>query len=319
MPLAHRPTESAQADFLEVAVRLAGERLRGRLLLFRLMHSSRDFVRLYERQNQLAFLDGHAHAFAHFGGVPRRMVYNNLSAAVRRVQSPPRQLTERFAALASHYAFEPCFARPGQRHDKGGLLDQLSEWIQAEIDRLAPELVAERFAREGPLPPLAFESRRMQRASVNRSAMLRLEGTGTSYGLMRWVFGARTLGGTHGYRLDRRLAGRLPAGAAQVSHPRQRFSGRRVRYRHYLGGLSRKPQALGQVAAELDEELGGPYAELWTLLETERGGHEAARAMGRLLQAASEYGEELVREALEASLAEGGFDELALGRSLAAV
>lgn len=58
---------------------------------------------------------------------------------------------------------------------------------------------------------------------------------------------------------------------------------------------------------------------MWALLETLRGDHEAARALARLLQAASEYGEELVREALEAGLAECGFDELALRRSLAAV
>ena len=292
VPLVHRPAESAQVDFFEVAVELAGERRRGWLLLFRLMHSGRDFVRLYERQDQLAFLDGHVRAFAHFGGVPRRMVYDNLSAAVRRVQFPRRQLTERFAALASHYAFEPSFARPGQGHDKGGVesrglglrlqvltpvprgdsLDQLSERIQAEIDRLAPELVAERFAREGPLlrplPQVAFEPRRMQRVSVNRSAMVRLEGAWYSVperwaGLTvtAWVGVSEVV---------------FQRGAEQVSHPRQRFGGRRVRYRHYLGELSRKPQALRQVAPELVEELGGPYAELWTLLETERGGHEAA-------------------------------------------
>ena len=45
----------------------------------RLMHSGRDCVWLYERQDQLAFLDGHVRAFAHFGGVPRRSVYDNLS------------------------------------------------------------------------------------------------------------------------------------------------------------------------------------------------------------------------------------------------
>ncbi|MDE2933088.1 MAG: hypothetical protein OXS47_04360 [Chloroflexota bacterium] len=66
----------------------------------RLMYSGRDFVRLYDRQDQLAFLDGHVRAFAHFGGVPRRIVYDNLKPAVRRLRFPRRQLTERFAALA---------------------------------------------------------------------------------------------------------------------------------------------------------------------------------------------------------------------------
>ena len=90
VPLVHRPGESAQADFFEVSVELSGERRKAWLFLMRLMHSGRDFVRLYERQDQLAFLDGHVRAFAHFGGVPRRTVYDNLAAAVRRVRPAPR-------------------------------------------------------------------------------------------------------------------------------------------------------------------------------------------------------------------------------------
>ncbi|MDE2967344.1 MAG: IS21 family transposase [Chloroflexota bacterium] len=334
VPLVHRPAESAQVDFFEVWVDLAGERRPVWLLVFRLMHSGRDYVRLYERQDQLAFLDGHVRALEHFGGVPRRMVYDNLSAAVRRVQFPRRQLTQRFAALASHYAFEPSFARPGEGHDKGGVegrgrgvrwqvltplprgdsLEQISAEMQAEVDRLAPEQVWARFATEGPLlrplPAVAFEPRRMQPVSVNRSAMVRLEGAWYSVP-ERWA-GLRVTAwvGVSEVAFER--------GAEQVSHPRQRFGGRRVRYRHYLGELSRKPQALRQVAPELIDELGGPYDRLWTLLEEERGGHEAARALARLLQAAAEHGEERVRVALEAGLAEGGFDELAIRRSLAA-
>ena len=91
-------------------------------------------------------------------------------------------------------------------------------------------------------------------------------------------------------------------------------------YRHYLGELSRKPQALRQVAPELLAELGEPYGRLWALLEGERGGHEAARALARLLRAPAEHGEERVRDALEACLAgDGRFDELAFRRSLAGV
>ena len=200
VPLVHRPGESAQTDFFEVSVELSGERRKAWLFLMRLMHSGRDFVRLYERQDQLAFLDGHVRAFAHFGGVPRRTVYDNLAAAVRRVQFPRRALTERFAALASHYGVEPCFARPGEGHDKGGVesrgrgvrlqvltpiprgdsLQELSEQMQGEVDRLAPQRVWERFASEQPalrpLPEVAFEARRLQPVSVSRSALVRVEG-----------------------------------------------------------------------------------------------------------------------------------------------
>ena len=65
-----RRRESAQVDFFEVSVELAGERRRAWLFLMRLMHSGRDFVRLYERQDQLAFLDGHV-----------RVCYQKMSSA----------------------------------------------------------------------------------------------------------------------------------------------------------------------------------------------------------------------------------------------
>ena len=83
VPLVHRPAESTQVDFFEVRVDLTGERRPVWLFVHQLMHSGHDSVRLYEGQDQLGLLDGHARAFAHFGGVHRRMVYDNLSAAVQ--------------------------------------------------------------------------------------------------------------------------------------------------------------------------------------------------------------------------------------------
>jgi hypothetical protein len=35
----------------------------------RLMYSGRDFAWIYERQDQISFLDGHVRAFAHFDPV----------------------------------------------------------------------------------------------------------------------------------------------------------------------------------------------------------------------------------------------------------
>ena len=42
--------------------------------VMRLMYSGRDFVRLYDRADQLSFLDAHVRAFSYLGGVPRRIV-----------------------------------------------------------------------------------------------------------------------------------------------------------------------------------------------------------------------------------------------------
>ena len=334
VPLVHRPGEEAQVDFFEVTVEVGGERRKAWKFLMRLMYSGRDFVRLYERQDQLAFLDGHVRAFAHFGGVPRRIIYDNLAAAVQRVQFPRRRLTERFTALVSHYLYEPCFARPGEGHDKGGVegrgrgvrlqhltpiprgdsLAALSDWLQGEVDRHAAPRVWERFAEERPLlrpePAVAFEPRRVHPVSVSRSALVRVEGAWYS-APSRWA-GLRATALLGVDELTLRCRGE------EVVHPRQRFGGRRVDYRHYLAELARKPQALRQVAPELFAELGEPYGRLWTLLEGERGGHEAARALARLLRAVDEHGEERVRGVLEQVLTGGTFDELAVQRLLTA-
>ena len=99
-----------------------GTRRKAWLFLMRLMYSGRDFAWIYERQDQISFLDGHVRAFAHFDGAPARVAYDNLRAAVVRILvGGARTLTPRFAALASHYLLEACFCRPGEGHDKGGV------------------------------------------------------------------------------------------------------------------------------------------------------------------------------------------------------
>lgn len=114
--------ELAQVDFFEVLLDIANERRKAWMFLMRLMHSGRDFAWLYDRQDQIGFLDGHARAFEHFGAMPQRIAYDNLKPAVTRVLvGAERVLTARFQALASHYLFEPSFCRPATGHDKGGV------------------------------------------------------------------------------------------------------------------------------------------------------------------------------------------------------
>jgi len=53
-------------------------------------------------------MDAHNQAFAFFGGVPKRMVYDNLKTVVDAIFSgKERQFNRRFLTLANHYLFEP--------------------------------------------------------------------------------------------------------------------------------------------------------------------------------------------------------------------
>src|SRR5690606_41016992 len=64
VPLTYRPGDLAEVDFFEVLVDIDGTRRKAWLFLMRLMYAGRDFAWIYERQDQVSFLDGHVRPFA---------------------------------------------------------------------------------------------------------------------------------------------------------------------------------------------------------------------------------------------------------------
>jgi len=330
VPLVHHPGE-AQVDFFEVVVEVGGERRKAWKFLLRLMYSGREFAWLYERCDQLAFLDGHVRAFAYLEGVVRRCVYDNLAAAVRKIVGARRELTGRFLALVSHYLFEPDFTRIGEGHDKGGVesrgkairlahltpipqgenLEAISRQLLADLaaafaarrdaaGKPASELWEEERAQLLALPASAFEVRKAVPVEISSRSMIRIEGAWYSVP-SRWA----RLDATAYLGVD---DVRITCMGESVTQPRVRFGTRQVRYRHYLPELARKPHAVRQVAPELLAELGTPWSGLWELLRGVHGELEAARVLARLLGAVCEHGEERVRLALEAALAQRRVD-----------
>ncbi|MFZ7321431.1 IS21 family transposase, partial [Comamonas jiangduensis] len=64
--------------------------------------------------------DAHNHAFAVFGGIPRRGIYDNMRTAVDRVgRGKLREVNARFSAMASHFLFEAQFCNPASGWEKG--------------------------------------------------------------------------------------------------------------------------------------------------------------------------------------------------------
>lgn len=122
LPLEFDPGSDAQVDWGEGIAIIAGERLTVQLFYMRLCYSRRLFMMAFPAQNQESFFEGHVRAFHHFQGVPRRISYDNLKAAVQRVLAGrDRQEQERFIVFRSHYLFESHFCTPGQAHEKGGV------------------------------------------------------------------------------------------------------------------------------------------------------------------------------------------------------
>ena len=283
VPLTYRPGNLAEVDFFEVLVDLDGVRRKAWLFLMRLMYSGRDFAWIYERQDQISFLDGHVRAFAHFDGVPARVAYDNLRAAVVRILvGGARTLTPRFSALASHYLLEACFCRPGEGPRQGrrrvsrqgdpsegtGPDSNRADAGDNQCDAARPHGCARRdhagrgrpdnwrplrggAARVsvGPHPVCAggddAGDRDPARVGAPRGrGPLRPDALGRVGLVVRTGATSVTIVGREGTR---------------IQHPRLRFGQRSIDYRHYLSELARKPQAVRQVLPDLLRDLGARF------------------------------------------------------------
>ena len=119
VPLVHPPGH-AHADFGEALAVIGGVERKIHYFAFDLPHSDANFVVAYPAETTEAFCDGHAKAFAFFGGVPQSILYDNTKIAVAKILGDGRrQRTRVFSELQSHYLFRDRFGRPAKGNDKG--------------------------------------------------------------------------------------------------------------------------------------------------------------------------------------------------------
>lgn len=141
VPLAFPPGETGQFDWSHEQVELGGMPQTIKLAHFRLVYSRQMFVVAYPRETQEMVFDAHLRAFEFFGGVPKRMVYDNLKTVVEAVfVGKERQFNRRFLALANHYLFEPVACTPESGWEKGQVENQVGnvrEWLFTPRPRFA--------------------------------------------------------------------------------------------------------------------------------------------------------------------------------------
>ena len=98
------------------------------------------------------FWKAHELAFAYFGGVFRKLRYDNLTSAVKKIlRGHRREETARFVAFRSHWRFEAEFCTPAEPHEKGGIEGEAgyfrrNHWVPvpeaADVAELNRQLIA---------------------------------------------------------------------------------------------------------------------------------------------------------------------------------
>jgi transposase len=136
VPQTHGPGEEAECDFGEFMAWIEGVLVKCWMFCLRLSHSGRGFHVAFCHQAQEAFFEGHVLAFVHFGGVPARVRYDNLKAAVIKVLLGRKRLeNERFVTLRSHYGFDSFYCLPGLAgsHEKGGVEGEVGRFRRRHL------------------------------------------------------------------------------------------------------------------------------------------------------------------------------------------
>ena len=331
----------AQVDWYEAWAELDGERVKLQVFSLRSMASGGAFHRAYRHATQQAFLEAHELALRYFGGVFRRLRYDNLTAAVKRVlRGSQREETARFVAFRSHWRFAAEFCTPAEGHEKGGVENEVgrfrrNHWVPipcaGDLEGLNRQLLAACQADEA--RTVAGREQSVGTALlIERAHLLPLAEEG--FDLVEVSFPTVTSLGcvkvkTNAYsapvKAGRTVEARLSAATVEIwSEGRcvarhERSYGRYqeiLDLEHYLDVLERKPGALpGSKPLEQWRRLGRwpeSYDRFWKALIERHGRQAGTKAMIELLQLGRRHGPVALQGAIEAALMLGCTDEAAV-------
>ncbi|MEA1950677.1 MAG: IS21 family transposase [Planctomycetota bacterium] len=119
IPLVHDPGQRLEADFGQIYVDFPEGRRAVSVLILVWSHSNYPFAVALPTQRTEAILEGMVRGFEYFGCVPREVWWDNpKTVALALLSGRQRQLHPRYAALASHYVFDPLFCMPASGNEK---------------------------------------------------------------------------------------------------------------------------------------------------------------------------------------------------------
>jgi transposase len=328
IPLAHEPGQRLECDFGHIYVDFPDGRRGVPVLIAAWAYSNYGFGLALPTERTEAILAGMVAAFEFFDRVPREVWWDNPTTVVRQIfQGRERRPNGRYAALASHYAFEALFCMPARGNEKPRAETRVRvlqrQWATpvprcADLDALhallrqrcldeanrtvagCEESIGQRFAHDQakalPLPARRFDACVSQAAQVDKYQTVRFDHN--RYSVPRHcAFRAVTV---KGY-IDRVEV--VERGQVVARHARSYGRNQQVLDPlHYLATLQRRPAALDHAPVLRAWELPEAFARLRQALEQRHGPSAGARHYVRVLQLLAEHPLEHVQGAVETCL-----------------
>ena len=335
VPLVFAAGEAFQFDWSEDWAVLGGRQTKLQVAHTKLSHSRAFAVRAYPLQTHEMLFDALTQAFRVLGGVPQRGIFDNMRTAVDRIGTgKARQVNARFAAMASHYLFEPEFCNPASGWEKGQVeknvqdarrrlwqahgpsgpsfpdLDALNVWLEAQCiaqwaqieHGVLPGTVADVHAAEvaSLMPPgRPFDGFVEHTKRVSPTCLV-------SFERMRYSVPASFANRPVSLRIypDRIVIaaeGQILCEHRRIIDRSHRTCGRTIYdWRHYLAVIQRKPGALrnGAPFAEMPDA----FRQLQSQLLRRPGGD---REMAEILALVLQHDEQAVLCAVELALEAG--------------
>lgn len=337
----------AQVDWYEATVLVDGEKITVQIFSMRSMASGGAFHVAYRHATQQAFLEAHELAFHYFGGVFRRLRYDNLSSAVKKIlRGRQRVETDRLIAFRSHWGFQTEFCNPARGNEKGGVEGELGYFRRNYLVPV-PECSDWNALNEKLLEGCRdYEHRRIAGKplevgagmAIEREHLLALAEEGfdlaeTSFPVVdsKGCVKVRTNWYSTPLKPGRRARVKLLPGNVEIFEEREcvaRHERCYGRYRqilnleHYLEALSSKPGALSGSTALVQCRERGLWTEsfdrMWSKLRERHGKYEGTREMIGLLLLTKSYGWAGVGRRIEEALGLGCTDAAAVRHLLQA-
>jgi transposase len=331
----------AQVDWYEAYADLNGERTKLQVFAMRSMASGAAFHCTFLHATQQAFLEAHERAFAYFTGVFKRLRYDNLTSAVKKVlRGARREETARFVAFRSHWRWEAEFCTPNEPQEKGGVEGEAgyfrrNHWVPipqaGDIAELNQQLLA--ACQQDEQRTIAGCERSVGVALLlEREHLLPLAAEGadlaqTSFPSVNSLGCAKVLTNAYSVPLPAgtQVQAKIYASIVEFWHDGRCVARHERCYRrqqqildleHYLDVLYHKPGALaGSRPLEQERRAGlwpPSFDQIWEALMQKQGKQSGTRQMIGLLKLGREHGRDRLRTAIETALATSCTDAAAV-------